>query len=323
MDNLENISKENKTVFIVGPTSSGKTFLAHTLAQKIGHAEIISADSMQVFKHVDILSAKPPESLRKEIKYHLVDYVGLHEEYSVARFYEDACACKKEITQRGNTAIVVGGTGLYVRTLLRGIFDAPPADEAFRKHMHDLAEQQGAGYLHSILSDCDPLAAQAIKPQNIRRVIRALEVHNSTGMPISSMQVQWEKALLNPHPIFGKMYMWGIYWPRQILYERINQRVQEMYKNGLVDEVMFLLSQGIEKNLVVSQAIGIKEIAAYLKGEVSLSDALETIQRNTRRFAKRQLTWFAKEEAFNWCVLYNTDSLFPLVEYILKAVGKY
>lgn len=313
MDNCEKNLSGNKTVFIVGPTACGKSFIAHELAKKIHNAEIISADSMQVYKHMNIITAKASLEMRWEIPYHLIDYVPFYRTYSVADFYEDAVDVVKQLHDQGKIPIIVGGTGMYVRTLLKGICSAPAADEVFRAEMMYVAENNGSQYLHDKLREVDPVSAELIAHQNVRRVIRALEVNKITGEKFSELKSQWNNPVADNHPVLGKLFLRGVFWTRNLMYERIERRVDEMIEQGLVKEVENLIKFGILKNKYASQALGIKEISAYISKKCDLGSAVNLLKRNTRRFAKRQLTWFGKEEGFNWFLLLNESSFYKVI----------
>jgi len=322
MNNSGIFSRENKTIFIVGPTSSGKTEIAHKLAKKISGAEIISADSMQIYKNMDILTAKPTIEQRREIPYHLIDSMDLDNTYSAFDFHDDALRLVTEILYNGKIPIIVGGTGLYVRSLLRGIFQAPEANWEFRKDMENFVMEYGEIALHNLLKIKDPEAAGKIDPRNIRRVIRALEVFQFTGKKISELQQHWNKPYHEKHPVMGYLFLWGIFWPRRIMYERVNSRVDEMVQQGLVEEVKNLIGLGVMENTVASQAIGIKEISQYLENKISLDAAIELIKQNTRKFSRRQLTWFSREEEFKWFVLYKNADKNKIIDVMIEELKK-
>ncbi len=321
MNNCANIFEENKTIFIVGPTASGKSDIAHRLAIKLNRAEIISADSMQVYKQIDVLTAKPSKEMLREIPYHLVGIKDIQENYSARDFHDDALRCITEIHSRKNIAIVVGGTGLYVRSLLRGIFEGPAAEKSFREEMNAIANEKGSEALHTMLMQCDPVAAGSIPHQNVRRVIRALEVFYTTGKKISELQIEWNRPVANIHPHLGRLYLWGIYWPRSLLYDRINRRVDDMIEQGAVDEVKRLITYGILNNPTASQALGIHALSDYIKETLSLQTAVNLLKQNTRRFAKRQLTWFGREDLFEWFVLYNESSKLRITDLMLNNIA--
>ncbi|MEW6535643.1 MAG: tRNA (adenosine(37)-N6)-dimethylallyltransferase MiaA [Candidatus Auribacterota bacterium] len=320
MSSSGNISKENKTIFIVGTTATGKTDIAHQLALRIGNAEIISADSMQVYRNMPVLTAMPEENKRTEVIYHLLDYVDITQQYSVADYYRDAVDCIKNIHAQQKIPIVVGGTGMYVRSLLYGIFESPPADTAFRSEMQEIVEKKGCEALFHILLQQDPVAAQSIEPRNVRRVIRALEVFRHTGKRLSELQLNWHQELNGYHPQFGRLVLWGISRPRPLLYQRINFRVDTMLKEGLLEEVSFLLSNGIEHNSTAYQALGIREMRDYFSGTLTLDGAIELLKRNTRRFAKRQLTWFAREKDFSWYVVTKDSAIPKIIDNMLTLI---
>lgn len=317
MNNCADISNGNKTIFIVGPTASGKTDIAHNLACIIDNAEIVSADSMQIYKQMDILTAKPEPQKQQEIPYHLIDMVDVRDQYSAHQFYDDAMRCIEQIHSRNNIPVVVGGTGLYVRSLLRGIFEGPAADEKFRQSMRDFAHQHGSEALHAKLRSCDPESAQGIPHQNVKRVIRALEVYHLTGRKISDLKTEWNRPLPSVHPVMGRLYLWGIYWPRQLLYERINVRVDRMIEQGAIKEVKHLMELGIDENPTASQALGVSALRDFIIGNISRETAINLLKRNTRRFAKRQLTWFGREELFSWFVLYNDQMKKRIVDLMI------
>lgn len=308
MSNCANIFEGNKTIIIAGPTASGKSDIAHQLALRINRAEIVSADSMQIYKQIDILTAKPTETMQREVPYHLVGTKNIRETYSARDFHDDALRCIEHIHSRGNIAVVVGGTGLYIRSLLRGIFDGPSADDSFREIMNAVAREKGSETLHAILRECDPESADSIPHQNVRRVVRALEVYHTTGIKISDMQTEWSQPVPTVHPLIGRLYLWGIYWPRNLLYNRINQRVDEMIEQGAVEEVKRLIEHGILDNPTASQALGIHALSDHINGTLSLQTAVNLLKQNTRRFAKRQLTWFGREDLFQWFILYSESS---------------
>jgi len=322
MNNCEKDLNGNKTVFIVGPTASGKSFIAHQLAKKIKNAEIISADSMQVYSHMDIITAKPTLEDRNEISYHLVDYVRFDNSYSVSDFYGDAVSAVKMIQDKGKIPIIVGGTGMYVRTLLKGICDTPSSDEVYRSQMRDISLKYGSVYLHDKLCEIDAVSADSIPHQNVRRVIRALEVYKITGEKFSDLKSQWDKPVDINHPVLGRLFLWGVFWPRVLMYERINSRVDEMIKQGLIDEVKQLLELGVLDNQYASQALGIKEILTYINDDLDLEGAVKLLKRNTRRFAKRQLTWFGKEDGFDWFFLLNDYSFCKVIADMYGKIKK-
>ena len=284
----------NKTnpVFIVGPTAVGKTSIAIALA-KAFDAEIISADSMQIYRGMDIGTAKPSASQLKEVPHHLINLLSLDETFSAAKFKSMAERIISEIQMRSRVPLVVGGTGLYVKTLTEGIFEGPSADWEYRAKLQSEEEKHGSGHLYEELSRIDPISAQRIKQNDMRRIIRALEIYYLTGKQISELQTEWE---INKPDIT----IIGLEMERRHLNERINERVDEMFSKGLIDETKRLLDAGIESNHTAMQAIGYKEVIGYIHGKYPIEHALELLKRNSRRYAKRQLTWFRRDNRIKW-----------------------
>ncbi len=278
---------------VAGPTASGKTSLAIELAKHCG-GEIVSADSMQVYAEMRIGTARPDESEMQGIPHHMMGFLSPTESFSVAEYVEQAGRCIEEIHARGKLPILAGGTGLYIRSLLRGIrFSEMPEDAALRKDLEEASERDPQA-LWEQLRQVDPEAAAAIHPNNRKRVIRALEVFRLTGVPFS---VQSRQAAEGESPYRWAMLCLGFH-DRQTLYDRINYRVDWMIEQGLLEEAENFLKNHPGGTAV--QAIGYKELAPYFRGELSLEAAAENIRRETRRYAKRQLTWFRREEGAHW-----------------------
>ncbi|EEG78545.1 tRNA (adenosine(37)-N6)-dimethylallyltransferase MiaA [Dethiobacter alkaliphilus] len=283
-----------KLLVIVGPTAVGKTAVAIEVAKKLG-GEIISADSVQVYRGLDIGAAKPSREEREAVAHHLLDIVDPADNYTVADFQEDAKKAITDITNRGKLPILVGGTGLYVRAVVHGFsFSESGMDEEYRAGLHREAEQHGSQYLHGKLAAVDPEAAEKLHPNDLRRVIRALEVYRQSKRPISH---QVDKT--SDEPIYNTV-QFGLTMPRELLYRRIEKRVDSMLDAGLVDEVRNLLNEGVPPAAKSLQSLGYKQIVAYLTGQISLEEAIRLIKRDTRRFAKRQLTWFRRDEDLIW-----------------------
>lgn len=285
----------DNVIIIVGPTASGKTKLSIELAKEI-NGEIISADSMQIYKYMDIGTAKADAEEMQGIQHYLVDEVTPDEEFSVARFQEKAYQYIEEILQKGKVPIIAGGTGLYVNSLIYNInFTETTSDWELRERLKKEAEEKGNQYLHDKLREVDPEAAGKLHVNDVKRVIRALEVYEYTKMPISYHQ---EISRQNP-PRFNYILI-GLKMDRQKLYDRINRRVDIMLEKGLVEEVRKLVQRGYDRNTVAMQGLGYKEILAYFRGEMTLEEAVEIIKMDSRRYAKRQITWFKRYENIHW-----------------------
>jgi len=272
---------------LTGPTGSGKTRLGLELAQRLD-AEIIALDSMTLYRGMDIGTAKPSAAERRQVPHHLIDVLDPSEHASVAWWLEQARACCRDIASRGKRILFVGGTALYLKALLHGLFEGPPADEAARRRLQQEVETQGELAVHARLAAVDPVSAARLHPHDVRRVIRAMEVWELTGQPISAWQRQWEtpaSGLPENHCLYLDL-------PREVLYQRINARVDTMLVEGLVAEVRALRERDPPLSREAQQALGYKEILAHLRGEVDLETAVEEIKKRTRHFAKHQLTWF-------------------------------
>lgn len=282
-------------IVLTGPTAVGKTELSIRLAGAIG-GEIISADSMQVYKYMDIGTAKISTAEMGGIPHYLIDILEPEEEFNVVKFKEYAGKCIEEIYAKGKIPIIVGGTGFYIQAVLYGIdFKENGEDTTFRQQLEELYKKEGAEHLHEMLALIDPASAQAIHPNNVKRVIRALEYYDQTGCRISEHNEEQRK---NESPY--EFCYFVLNNDREVLYERINRRVDLMMEAGLVQEVKELLERGLSADMVSMQGLGYKEIVRYLVGECSLEEAVYTIKRDTRHFAKRQLTWFKREKVVTW-----------------------
>lgn len=288
-------NKKKPMVILTGPTAVGKTALSIELAKRINGA-VISADSMQVYKHMDIGSAKIMPEEMQGIKHYLIDEFEPDEEFHVVRFVERAKQCLEEIYADGKIPIIAGGTGFYIQALLYDIdFTEQEGDPAYRASLEQLAVKQGADYLHGMLRTVDPASADAIHANNIKRVIRALEFYHLSGSRISEHNEK-ERQKTSPYN-FAYFVLTD---DRAHLYERIDRRVDLMVEQGLVDEVRHLKDMGYHKEMVSMQGLGYKEILSYLDGEMTLEEAIYIIKRETRHFAKRQLTWFRRERDVIW-----------------------
>ena len=306
-------ARDTPLVVIVGPTSSGKTGLALDLARRFG-AEIVSADSQQVYRGMDIGTGKVDAAIRAEVPHHLIDIVDPDDEMTAARFLELADAAIAEIAGRGAPVIVAGGTMLYIRVLLRGLAAGPPADPAIRARLEEEARAGGgAPALHRRLAGIDPAAAEKIEPTDLRRIIRALEVHELTGEPLSEHQRRHDFSQVPPR--YRAQLVGLCPADRQLLYERINRRVESMIDAGLIAEVERLRAAGYGPELRAQQAIGYAEVHAHLDRARDLSEIIRLIQRNSRRYARRQLSWYRRDPSVGW---YDNPA-----DVDLDAVGRY
>jgi len=283
---------------IVGPTASGKTRLSVALAQALD-AEIVSFDSMQVYKGMDVGTAKPTIKERGGIRHHMFDVVSPDEEFSVSRYVEQADRCVQDILKRGKMAVLVGGTGLYVDSLIAGREFAPFPSTGRREELQKRLDREGIDGIYADLQKVDPEAAEKIHPANHKRVIRALEVFLETGTTISEHNRQSKLR----KPKYEPIWIGLDYVNREALYRRIDLRVEQMFEQGLLSEVEMLLKSGIKPDATSLQAIGYKELVAYFNGEGTLQEAKELIALSSRRYAKRQRTWFYRNEKIHWLML--------------------
>lgn len=291
------MSHEEKKPLIVltGPTAVGKTRLSISLAKAVD-GEIISADSMQVYRNMDIGSAKIRPEEMQGVPHHLVDVLDPREEFHIVCFQKMAKTAMEEIYAKGKIPILVGGTGFYIQAITRDIdFTEAVQEDDYRRELEAMAESRGAETLHRMLEKVDPVSAKEIHANNVKRVIRALEFYHQNGTPISAHN-QEQKEHKSPY----NLAYFVLNAPREILYERIDQRVDEMLKEGLLKEVEALKAMGLKKGMVSMQGLGYKEILSYLEGECSLEEAVTVLKRDTRHFAKRQLTWFRREQEVIW-----------------------
>lgn len=290
-------------VAVVGPTASGKTALGIKIAQHFD-GEIVSADSMQVYKGMDIGTARPTKQEQEGIPHHLIDFLDPAESFSVADYVKLAARVIEDIHSRGKLPILVGGTGLYINSLIDNIeFQPEPDNRAVRKALQKQAEQLGNEAMLEMLRQIDPETASRLHPNNIRRIIRALEVYKTTGITMGEYQ-----RLSRQRPSPYNVCMIGIgFKDRKVLYDRINKRVDLMVGAGLIEEARKVLDSPI--GTVAGQAIGYKELKPYLLGEIPLSEALENLKRETRRYAKRQLTWFRRDKRINWIYADQTENI--------------
>lgn len=293
---------KKKLIGVVGPTASGKSSLAFALAQNLG-GELIAMDSMQIYKHMDIGTAKATKKEQQAVTHHMIDLVTPTQSYNVARYREDALSAIEQVYSRGKQPILVGGTGLYYQAILQPVeLGNTVGDEAFRRGLETQAALEGGREkLHQTLMEKDPVAAKKIHQNDVKRVVRALEVIKATGEPFSAQKGLWKED-----PPY-EMVTFAIDWPREELYSRINLRVDQMVKEGLLEEVRGLLAEGISPDAQSMQGIGYKELVPVIIKGKNLEEALEELKQNTRRYGKRQLTWFRRYGHIAW--LNNGENL--------------
>ncbi len=321
-------------IFLLGPTAVGKSEVAIELASRIG-GEIVSADSMQIYRGMDVGTAKPLLKERRGIPHHLMDVMDIHERCDVARFRKLAHTAILDIRKRGAQPIIVGGSGLYVRALTQGLFEGPGRNEKVRADLDKLDTKA----LHERLKEMDSDAAARISPQDRRRMIRALEFFMTTGQPISAIQTQWiapSESLFENPPLLTKEglgevgrdqatpcsppcqgghlkrqndpHLIGLNRPRAELYRRCDARVEAMFPRGFIDEVRDLMKRGLKESPTAAKAIGYREVMQHLSGELALDETIECVKKSTRNFVKRQLTWFRREPDVKWMDLSEKDS---------------
>lgn len=302
---------ERKVIVITGPTCSGKTFLSLNLAERLD-TEIISADSRQIFKFLDIGTAKPSQAELAHVKHHFIDELTPDQEFNVSKFEAESLDIIESLHKENKIPVAVGGSGLYIKALVDGIFNTADTDEQLRNELKSKMDEHGQQYLYDELKRLDPEAAETMLPQNWKRVIRALEVFHLTG-----------KSILQHHKDYQRetginFIQIGLNWQRSILYANIEARVDKMIDAGLVDEVKGVLEMGYSRELNSLNTVGYKEIISYLENEITLDRAIELIKRNTRRFAKRQLTWFRADQRIAWFDVSGEKDLIELTRKVIK-----
>jgi len=301
-----------RIIFLVGPTGIGKSETAVCLAKKI-NAEIISSDSMQIYKGMDIITSKPPFALRRIPAHHLISVISADKEYNVSKYYKDVSIKLKKILKRSKIPLIAGGTGLYMSILIDGIFKSKGSGKIVRSRLYKQAEERGNEYLYKRLQGIDPEAARKIHPNDIKRIVRALEVFETTGEPISKLQKQ-RRGLLEEYDI----KVFGLNMPREKIYKRIDERVEKMFTRGLIAEVRRLLKSKLSKT--ARYAIGIRELKGYLEGSYGLEEAKRLIKRNTRLYAKRQMTWFRKDRRIDWIEVKEREKPAVVAKRIFKKL---
>jgi len=302
-----------KIIIICGPTGIGKTSVAIEIADAV-NGEIISADSMQIYRHMDIGTAKPTPAERSVARHHMVDIINPDEHFDAALFSEMAYNKVLSLDKSCIVPIVAGGTGLYIKALIHGLFNAAPADYGIRMRLKGEADAHGVDFLYKRLAKIDPDAAERIHPNDTYRIIRALELAEATGKTISRHH--------SAHRFAGKRYRVlkiGLQRERKALYDLINQRVDVMIEKGLVDEVRGLLKRGYSPNLKSMQSIGYRHMVDFIKGRVSWDETLRTLKRDTRRYAKRQITWFKADSEIVWAQPDQTEDIIMRVKNFLQS----
>lgn len=298
---------------ICGPTAAGKSSVGALLAEALG-GEIISADSMQIYRGLDIGTDKAPAELRRRVPHHMIDIVEPTEGYSAARYEREAGEVVDRLLAEDRVPVVVGGSGLYIRILINGIFPSPPASASIRKRLKREAEERGVRALYERLVGVDPAYTRVAAPTDLRRIMRALEVFELTGSPFSAWHER-HRAERRPRDAF----MVGLARSREDLYHRIDRRVDEMFARGLVDEVRELCEKGHADDLKHLRPLGYMEVMDYLEGCCELDEAIRLVKRNSRRYAKRQMTWFRKENV-KWVELGPADEAPEAVEKIIPLL---
>lgn len=303
--------KENLFI-IVGPTGIGKTRVSISLAKAL-NGEVISADSMQIYKHMNIGTGKIRKKEMEGISHHLIDIVNPDEDFTVSNYKRSAKKIISEINSRGKLPIVAGGTGLYINSLIYDLnFTKVASNDKLRIELEDIGDEYGNEFLHNKLKEIDEKSAVKIHKNDRKRVIRAIEIYKVTGKPMSLHNKDFRK----PNNEYN-LTMIGLNMDRKKLYEKINSRVDLMIKNGLLEEVKSLLDMGYNKELISMQGIGYKEIIMYLEGDISLDESIELIQKGSRNYAKRQLTWFKRNEKINWINVDDFSHFNHLIDHII------
>jgi tRNA dimethylallyltransferase len=301
---------EKRVIVIAGPTCSGKTSLSLLLAKSL-NTEIISADSRQIYKILTIGTAKPTKSELNTVPHHFIDSLSPDEDFNVSRFEIEALKIISDIHQQNKIPVVVGGSGLYIKAIVEGLWNDVDTDSVFREQLQKEREKFGNQFLYDKLKKVDSKSAETMLPQNWKRVIRALEVFHLTGKSILEFHIEHKRES------DIKFHQYGLNWEREVLYQNIEARVDEMIKAGLVDEVNSILKADFSSELNSLNTVGYKEIIAYLNDEFDLERAIDLIKRNTRRFAKRQMTWFRKDKNIEWFDIRNKSEINEIADSII------
>ena len=309
------IKNKPKIIFIVGPTASGKSKVGIELAKLIG-GEIVSCDSMQIYKNMDIINQAIKNEDMQDVSHHLIREISPEKEYSVAEYIEDATKAIEDMLSRKKTPIFVGGTGLYIKSLIEGIFASPKKDENLREELSAQYDTHGPDKMHEELKKIDPVSGKKLHKNDKLRIVRAIEIYKLTGKTISENQNE-SKGSGGLCEKFNCL-MFGLDWPREVLYEKINSNVDEMFDAGLVSEVESLVENPISKT--ASKALGIKEVMTWIRGagDVDMENVKELLKKNTRNYAKRQLTWFRADKRIRW-IKGNRDAMKIAREIMVKC----
>lgn len=319
--NLHSSNQQAPSEFVLvitGPTGVGKTAVSREVARRLRSVEVVSCDSMAVYKEMNIGTSKPSSQLREEIPHHLIDLISVEEEFNVARYVELARSVIRDIFQRGNIPLLVGGSSLYLFSLLDGIFEGPGKESRLRQELSKRASSEGLFSLYQELKRVDPESAHKIHPNDLRRILRALEVYYQTGRRISELQKR-RKGISSEY----ELEIYALAMNRKRLYAKIEERVDRMLREGLLEEVSQLWKKGLSQTAY--QGHGYKELIGYLEGRYSLDEAVQLTKRNTKRYAKRQISWLRRDRRVNWIERDGFGSEKELAEYIiedLKAKGK-
>ncbi len=309
---MDSGKKKKIVLVLVGPTGVGKTYLATLIAQKLP-VEIVSADSRQIYRYLDIGTAKPGDEILGKVLHHLVGFLDPDQSYSAGQFREDALKAIQEISSRKKIPLIAGGSGLYIKALFDGFFRDDVRDEKIRESLLHRLEAEGSQVLYQDLLKVDEDSAKKIHPNNSHRIVRALEVYLASGMPLSDLQ---KKKM--PKPPFLPL-KFGIEMDRKKLYRQINNRVDGMFNHGFLAEVAHVLDMGYEKSLNSLNSVGYKEVMEYLEGRLDFDVCVDLVKQNTRRYAKRQLTWFRADKEIRWLIIEKDQDFQAAAETISQA----
>ncbi len=309
---MMSLPKNQAVIVVCGPTGVGKTDLSYLIARKLP-VEIISADSRQIYKYLDIGTAKPPKEILSQIPHHFIDILYPDQHYSAGQFGIESREVLREIFDRGKMPLVVGGSGLYIRAMIEGFFNGNDYNSEIRESLQLRLEKEGLESLYQELLKIDKKSASKIHPNNSVRILRALEIYLSTGKPISKLQA--EKLPPLPFPVLK----FGIHKDRRILYQDINMRVDQMFQRGLLAEVRNILELGYNKNLNSLKSVGYKEVIQYIDGKIDFNVCVQQVKQNSRRYAKRQLTWFRNEKDIKWFGINDKNDMEKILSQILKT----